>query len=660
MTSSLLWLSLLEVVVLAYLSEIEINTLNELYMEWNGDYWSPCKWNMQEINNQSKNNHIPNYCGLSFKNHSNQTASQYVSKINFHEYNYDNVTGIIPSSISGLLYLEHFRTQYNDFHGVLPDSICQIHGLSHFFIYGSSLIGSVPNCFFDLHYLKRIAFYDARDLSLTQQNIEQLCYNKYVNSSFYLLMISKVKYVGSIPFCIGDTLPELGYLEFACLYNTLTGNMPSSINNLRNLQFFKLYKLPQINKTNKVFLNLTNLNHINTLWVDLNIFELEMDELCNLQLDGIFLSYHIVDDERFQMIEVPNHCILSNNSLWSYTIRGNGLIGTIDDNLCTQMGSLQGLEITNTTNFNIVIPECLSMFQNLIIFKLINNTKLYNLPSEMLNSSLLRWVQIQNNSYLTGKINHLFASNTFSNSNLLVVALDHNNFNDNVIDYLLEMMLTRTKYLTVFTLHNNEYLCGSLPILKNETYLDYLQVLTLHNNNIYGVIPDKLFFSRKVRDNVTKLITLHGNRISGSIPNDLLNINKKSKYLNITFLPGNHFTILNKNDNNWFALNSLFINAHSLYISLFDIVLSYCLSVIAFSTIIVSLIYVYFTVFKRNHDIGYDSLFLNNLRKVLDILFDPYFIAFVIILIIFYAFNSTYYQQNTFISRFSLFNFYSK
>eukprot|EP01084_Bolivina_argentea_P261055 441023_1 len=65
----------------AYLSEIAVKTLNKLYNEWNGKYWSPCQWNMTQINNTNQNNKINDQCGLMFS--SNLQNFQSVTRIDF-------------------------------------------------------------------------------------------------------------------------------------------------------------------------------------------------------------------------------------------------------------------------------------------------------------------------------------------------------------------------------------------------------------------------------------------------------------------------------------------------------------------------------------------------------------------------------------------------
>lgn len=103
-------------------------------------------------------------------------------------------------------------------------------------------------------------------------------------------------------------------------------------------------------------------------------------------------------------------------------------------------------------------------------------------------------------------------------------------------------------------------------------------------------------------------------------------------------------------------INSLFIDASNLYLSFYDIFLSYFECVLAF-LLLAALFMMQCLSMNKEDDI--DHLFLFNLRKINAVLNDNVLLIFHAILIIFYALNSNYWSDNTFISLFSLYNFYS-
>eukprot|EP01084_Bolivina_argentea_P188055 323818_1 len=219
----------------AYLDDDQINVLNELYNECNGDYWYPCKWNMTIMNNKSKDNYIHNHCGLFFDS-PNMSNYQHVSQMNFWTANHSvihNISGIIPSSIANLTHLTDFSLFYNDFHGTIPYTFCNLTYLSYFGVQGNTLNGTIPQCLFDLNHLSRIELY-----------------NTNINNKLWSLQIHDANYSGSIPDCIGYNLTNLSDLVFDRINNNLlTGPIPSSLNRL-NLNYLSLYLMSGIDTEN--------------------------------------------------------------------------------------------------------------------------------------------------------------------------------------------------------------------------------------------------------------------------------------------------------------------------------------------------------------------------------------------------------------------------
>eukprot|EP01084_Bolivina_argentea_P264278 447619_1 len=129
-----------------YLDIIEINVLNELYNEWNGEYWTFCKWNISLINNQNNNSYINNHCGLIFNNHTNTNYYQFVDWLWLDPSHFmDNLTGTIPTSIGNLSHLSFFQSFYLDLYGIIPIEFCNMYRLNVFSIHGNRLNGAIPS-----------------------------------------------------------------------------------------------------------------------------------------------------------------------------------------------------------------------------------------------------------------------------------------------------------------------------------------------------------------------------------------------------------------------------------------------------------------------------------------------------------------------------------
>eukprot|EP01084_Bolivina_argentea_P170517 295475_1 len=646
-----------------YLDDTEINVLNQLYNQWNGEYWHPCTWNMTAIRNKNEDHYVQNHCALYFASYNN-TNYQYVYAFNFTQFYISNVSGTLPHLLKDLSNLEWFAAYYNGFHGTIPNIFCDITRLSLFYIVGTNLTGPIPECVFKLHHITEVAIGDT-NVSMNSINIETLCNNSYANKLFNSFQIFNSKYYGSIPSCIGYNLTNITYLQIENQSN-LTGTIPLSVNNLTKLESLFLFSLSGIDTSHPPYINFQQFPNLHYLVIDLQIIDTNLKYLCDLYLTELGL-FNYGDTNT---VTIPNECIFKNkNSLFSLEIYGYAFKGSIDGlGLCSQSESLVVLNIVDTKYVNITIPDCFSDLNKLHTFTLRNNRQLYSLPKYAINSSRLSYLQIEYNQNLGGSVSHLLTNESYKY--IQILALDHNNFYDTNIDNLLKHVLLQSKYLMAFTLHENNYLSGSLPTISDtKIYLDNLQILTLHNLDIHGTVSNNLYLSKNVTINMTKLITLYGNRLSGTISNNLfLTITNKQHLFDAIILPQNKFTILDTNtktNKNWLIQNSLFLDANGLYISCSDITFSYFMSCIA---LLLTIIYIG-CVCGNNSDVNeYEKsqqqkqkhLWLYNLTVINKILFDKYLMMLVISLTTIYAFNSNYYESNIFLSRFSLYNFYSQ
>eukprot|EP01084_Bolivina_argentea_P157147 273856_1 len=654
---SLLLMYLCVEISFGYLDQNEINSINSLYNEWNGESWSDCTWNITKINNTNKNNYLTSQCHVSntiiFGNYSNITKYQYVSAIRLN-----NVTGTIPPSIANLSKLQKLLL-YSDLFGTIGSFMCNLTQLTSFYINSVNMNGMIPSCMFDLPNIKEFAFIDTPSLSLQSSNIEQLCRNINIQNSLNTLFIENVNYIGTIPSCIGTHLSQLQYLRLESInFNQLNATIPSSINNLTNLFDISLYNLSNISE--KTFINLKTFKKIAGISLDFSIIEANLSDLCHMNVDTIT----IYNDDQNNMIPLPTHCIFGkNNSLDGLEINGAGFSGSIGNALCSQVYSLEFLYISNTKFVEINIPKCLNSDFDLTRIKLINNTHLHSIGKHAFGCTYMEFLQIQNNPNLGGKISDLLPVE-YRPADLTIFAVDNNNFYEEHIDELFKRLFVKYSKLMVLTLHGNKYVSGTIEtnISGEDVYMDNLQVLTLHGLDIYGTIPHNIHFANNVSINETKIYTFFNNRFSGTIPPNLFNIKEEEQYFKPIFLLGNKFKVFNEGKNSmWLKNNSLFISASNLYISFENMMMSYVMTFVGFVAAVVIIVTMIINRMKcccgKNNKV--QNMFLFNLQKINDILYDKWVLILVLVLMLFYKFNSNYYQQNTFLSTFSLYNFYS-
>eukprot|EP01084_Bolivina_argentea_P271684 462362_1 len=555
----------------AYLPQIEINGLTDIYDSWNGDNWSVCKWNLNYLTNTSEDHILSdNYCGLLIAFHdSNDSNLQYIYGIEFWDNN--NIYGTIPMSIGNFESLMYFDISFNRLYGTIPHTICKLNQLIEVWFEWTNLNGSVPTCLSEIECLEAYYFRNNSYLSLNATHIELLC--KYSTNLVWLGLYS-VNYIGHIPNCIGIDLLRLQYLYFEGLY-TLNGTLPISINNLTNLTRLGLYDLHGLDTTNKLLLNVTNFDKLWYLFIDLTniILVPNVSSICNIpSLKSI--GFQKRDIENKNSIFIVPECIFTFNKYLGYLyLKGPQIYGNINHTNFCNIRYLNGFEFFNTKNLKIMLPECLNKFNVLADITIRNNSNLYGiLPT--FNSTYITNVQIQYNPKLTGSISHMFADDN-SFRNLQILTLDNNNFVDDNIEIFLENILKLSINLVAFTINDNKYISGSFPSINNHgniTHLNHLQVFAAHNLNLFGTLPSHLYLSNKVNlSRQSILFSIYGNRLSGSIPSHLYNsistniIKHKHNFIPIILI-GNLFKIFDENKIQWLSKTSHFFEAINLYL----------------------------------------------------------------------------------------------
>ena len=120
--------------------------LHDFYNATNGDYWSPIKWDVNQI--------YSNPCGLRFVGCSSSVL-EYIERISILPPN--NLTGTIPSSISYLPKLLFLQISENrGVSGNIPENIFLLEDLNVLDLSSLTLTGTIPDVFYNMTQLDEV------------------------------------------------------------------------------------------------------------------------------------------------------------------------------------------------------------------------------------------------------------------------------------------------------------------------------------------------------------------------------------------------------------------------------------------------------------------------------------------------------------------------
>ncbi|RHN51534.1 putative non-specific serine/threonine protein kinase [Medicago truncatula] len=173
---------------------------------------------------------------------------------------------------------------------------------------------------------------------------------------------------------------------------------------------------------------------------------------------------------------------LFNDSLSWLDLSNNSFSGSLTEFLCNRQSKPMQSSFLNLASNSLSgeIPDCWTMWPNLVDLNLQNNHFVGNLPFSMSSLTELQTLHIRKNS-LSG----IFPNFLKKAKKLIFLDLGENNFTGNVPTLIGKELLN----LKILSLRSNKF-SGHIP--KEICDMIYLQDLDLANNNLNGNIPNCL------------------------------------------------------------------------------------------------------------------------------------------------------------------------
>ncbi|BBH00995.1 Leucine-rich repeat protein kinase family protein [Prunus dulcis] len=293
------------------------------------------------------------------------------------------------------------------------------------------------------------------------------------------LNLSYMGLTGTIP-------PHLGNLSFH-------GTLPKELANLRRLKLisFTTRSVP------REIRNLTMLKEINLSYNKFNEIPNEigsLDELEKLYVQSNALKGHVALG------------VFNMSSLTNLNLHGNNLSGSLPDNICQQLPSLQELDL-GLNQFDGPLPSKLWQCTQLLFLTLEENNFSGSIPRKIGNLTQLREVYLGVNN-LTG----IIPNEMGDLQNLELLSIEQNNLNGLIPSSIFNISKLRALSLTL------NKLSGSLPA-NIGLGVPNLQLLYIGATDVSGVIPNLSNASKLTR------ISMSYNSFTGFIPRTLCAFN---------------------------------------------------------------------------------------------------------------------------------------
>ena len=476
----------------------------------------------------------------------------------------------IPSSIGNLsklkyLYLGNLTSDdlpgdlndndfdLNQFSGSIPTSIGKLNNLIEFDLCSNQISGSIPSV---LGNLVKLTY-----LNLSENELNDSIPSQLSNlNSLVVLDLSSNNLGGNMPSALSN-LSNLVDLDLSS--NNLSGNIPSALSDLSNLERLDLSSNNLIAGIPSVLSDLSNLTELNLSSNNLSgTIPSALSNLSNLiELD--LSSNNLIGGIPSDLASLNNivYLILSNNnlegeippeigtlsSLTSLEIANNNLIGTYEglSKLCEQMNSIfydGNTAISLGNNFDcqwetfcendtcvFEQAQCdiedwkalKALYENTNGENWINNTGWevvkFNIPPDNCDLNKLAGVGLDN----SGKVDFLNLSYNGLNgdipaeignlSHLTSLLLINNELSGSI-----PASIGKLNKLTELLLDLNK-LNGSIPVEIGN--LSNLHTLRLNENELSGIIPESIGKLSNL-----SILWLQTNELTGSIPNNLGNL----------------------------------------------------------------------------------------------------------------------------------------
>ena len=196
-------------------ANLDYFTLVEFFSATNGDAWTNNSGWLSGCN-------ICEWYGVTC----NTTGE--VSQLNLA---YNNLTGILPASLTKLSKLGKLNLIGNLLTGSIPSDLGNIRNLREVFLDNNSLTGSIPA---SLGNLTSLRFLYLNDNQLTGSIPAELGNLSGLSS----MILHNNQLTGTIPSTLGSSLSNLDYLNLS--HNQLSGSIPASIGEIPNILSIKL------------------------------------------------------------------------------------------------------------------------------------------------------------------------------------------------------------------------------------------------------------------------------------------------------------------------------------------------------------------------------------------------------------------------------------
>ncbi|CAN6567159.1 unnamed protein product [Malus baccata var. baccata] len=383
---------------------------------------------------------------------------------------YMGLTGTIPSHLGNLSFLVQLEFRNNSFGGTLPPELSNLRRLKLISFEFNDFEGTIPSWFGLLSKLQTFDLYGNQ-------------------------------FSGSIPNAIFN-LSALQVLNLRS--NQLSGTIPREIERLTVLQEILL---GNNNFKGSIAREIGNLTMLKNIYLDFNMFE----EIPNLigskdEVERLFVQANALKDP------IPL-AVFNMSSLTNLALNKNKLSGSLPDNICQHLPSIQVLGLAHN-QFDGPLPHKLWQCKELLSLVLDYNNFSGSIPRSIGNLTQLTQLSFRNT--LTGTIPYEIGDL----QSLQYLLLDFNNLNGPVPSTIFNM-----SKMTELSLVGNQ-LTGSLTA-DIGLGIPNLEKIYIGINKLSGVIPN--FISNASKLNV---VDITDNSFSGFIPNKLCAL-AKLEYLSL-------------------------------------------------------------------------------------------------------------------------------
>ena len=191
----------------AQITKQEKDALIDIYQRTNGENWEK-KWNLEESE--------MTWYGV-------KIVANHVVEINLFR---NNVTGVLPESITELKYLTHLNLAFNGITGVLPLEITKLTQLKVLKLEMNRIKGELPTNIGEMKSLQELTAFNNFLSGNLPESLGDL-------KNLKILNLSSNNFKGQIP----NSLGSLGNLESLGLFeNALDGSIPAEMGMLSNLK----------------------------------------------------------------------------------------------------------------------------------------------------------------------------------------------------------------------------------------------------------------------------------------------------------------------------------------------------------------------------------------------------------------------------------------